>query len=628
MFTSSQNIKLGRYQITKLLSRNEFGITYEAIDTKLKRDVLLKEIAESLNKVTSSSQIDSSKAVFSEKVKIFEGIDHKSLIKVYSYFSEINFHYLVIEKIKGDSLDNIIKGQKNPLTLEKIREVADQLFNALNYLHTKKPPIIHADIKPQKIYIDTDGNVKLSIDHLAKFTDLQSQGESKEQNFDSETLAFSPLEKIWKLLDSASQKVIFNTINEKDAKTLEESNNVRSDIYELGATLYFLTTAHLPLDVLTRLFDIVEGKSDPLPTPFELNPKIPQELSNILMKALQIKQEDRFDSINVMQKALQDALPIQHKPKPKAAVATKSKDEDILEVPLPKPRILQNVQTTKKVDDKKTIELIKKQLQEAERKRLAAEKRAAEAERLLAEKRQNSVEKNIEPELKEKSTEPESKNKSIDKKPIELEPIEPKSVEIIDSDPDISTTEINETASEDIFSSYGSDNNNKSAKGKRSFVKVAAGAFVLLIICGVGWGVFNYTELFSSQTPQIISSENIVSPAPVAEVPPTTIPETVESSTENVDENSVDGDNLASNDETENLPDTEEIQEADRVSDNISTSQSTRKPVISKTFVKRNKPDTTTQTLPKVTKKAADQPKPAQVNKKKSVTLDDLLKDN
>ncbi|HEY0050987.1 MAG TPA: protein kinase [Pyrinomonadaceae bacterium] len=460
-------LQQGRYCIIQPLGQNGMGAVYEAYDNVRETKVLFKEISVNLRKVTTLNQQETLKRRFADEAKILTGIKHESLLPVHDYFSEIDRHYLVMEMTDGNNLSELLERGKKPFALSEITNWAEQLLDALHYLHTQTPPVIHRDIKPQNVKLTADGKIKLALG-------IQNPDAKMHATVTNQTLHYLPLEQIWVGLDSASQKVIVNSYDEKSERILEQPADAKSDIYALGATLYHLLTARLPVDALERSIEILEGKPDPLTLPARLNPDIPPEISDILMKALEIKRENRFDSAVIMRQAWRTALV---RVRERAGPEAKKQDEDVLEIPFaghkqPKPerRLAAPESLKTEAENAQQIELIKRQLQEAEAQRLKAEQRAAEAEKQLAEK-QSEVPVNTESAATTiKSTEAFIKTSPA---PTAISP----DVLAYGATPEQSPDEF-----KDLFVVPPKENN--------FFRRMFAVAAALVILCGAFWGIW------------------------------------------------------------------------------------------------------------------------------------------
>jgi serine/threonine protein kinase len=390
MLPINENLQQGRYRIINQLGQNGTGLVYEAYDNVSETNVVLREITVKLNKVTTPAQLETLKLAFSEEAKVLTGIKHSSFIRVHDYFSEIDRHYLVLEAVDGEYLSGLLEQNNGAFPLSDVTDWGDQLLDALNYLHTQNPAIIHRDIKPQNIKVASDGRIKLLALAAARNSETAANTSISNLAFEATSLNYLPLEQIWGKLDLASQKVISNSYDERSEELLMEPPDARSDIYALGATLYHLVTARRPVDSLERSIDILEGKPDPLPSPSRLNPDIPPEISYVLMKALEIKREKRFESALIMRQVLKTAAL-----RAKEREAQEAKKQPVIAAPeirLPEPKQLEHDRPPvaqsapeAETDPQQQLELIKARLLEAENKRLQAEQRAAEAERRLRE---------------------------------------------------------------------------------------------------------------------------------------------------------------------------------------------------------------------------------------------------
>jgi len=117
-------------------------------------------------------------------------------------------------------------------------------------------------------------------------------------------LNYRPLEQLWGGLDGASQKVILNSYDERSRRILQQPLDARSDIYSVGATLYHVLTRTLPKDALERSIEILDGNSDPLTAPADLDSSIPEEISEVIMKSMELRREHRYDSAAIMRQVL------------------------------------------------------------------------------------------------------------------------------------------------------------------------------------------------------------------------------------------------------------------------------------------------------------------------------------
>ena len=310
---------------------------------------------------------------FAAQAKVLTEINHDSILHVRDYFSEIGRQYLVMELVEGDDLQALLNRQKSCFPVSDVTGWADQLLDALNYLHNYRTPIIHRNIRPENIKLDSNGKIKLMA------FGVNGDGEVQVQSGDTEGsgIAYSPLEQIWNGLDAASQKVIISKYDDRSERILKEDLDARSDIYSLGATLYHLVTARLPVDSLERSIEILEGRPDPLRSPNKIDPNIAPEISDVIIKAMEIKREYRFDSAAIMRQVLRTALV---RVKEREAEDAREHEEAANDIKLAG----QKKQSPVSEEPGETAR-IKQQLQEAEAQRLLAEQRAAEAEKRLRE---------------------------------------------------------------------------------------------------------------------------------------------------------------------------------------------------------------------------------------------------
>lgn len=387
MPATNELLQEGRYRINQQIPLGGNGKAYEAYDTVRDANVVVKEIIVRLNRVGTTSQQESLKLEFASQAKILTEIKHDSLLHVHDYFSEIDRQYLVMESVDGDDLAELLERNKSAFAVSDVVDWADQILDALNYLHTFKPPVIHRNIRPQHIKLNSAGKIKLLAFGMTERDDARLSTTLKEDSAEPQ-MNYAPLELIWDGLDAASQKVISNSYDDRSARLLKEPADARSDIYSLGATLYHLVTGQTPVDPLERSIELLEGNPDPLKAPHKIDPKVPVELSEVLMRSLEIKRENRFDSAVIMRQVIRTAMV---RVREREAVNVREQEEAAEDIRLAEQRrksdgsnSAEKEQIKAQTEQKRRQELLAEQLREAEAQRLEAEK--AESERQAKEK--------------------------------------------------------------------------------------------------------------------------------------------------------------------------------------------------------------------------------------------------
>ncbi len=624
MLTQNQTLQNGRYTIIDVSEKTKYGMNYEAFDNELRRNILLKEILDTGSATEDASRVELGSSDFSKTAEMLTGVKHASLFQIKNYFSEANFHYLVTDIIDGKNLAVLFEQKQNPFTPNDIIRWADQLLNAVSLLHSQSPPIIHNDIRPENIYLTSAGNIKLSTLNIIQNANLKKYSISEDEIFDSRNLTFSSLEQFWFGLDSASQNVILNNFDEQSQKILENPTDARSDIYSLGATLYYLLTAEMPFDSLSRLIDVLDGNDDPLMSPNEINSRIPKEISMVIMKAMEIKRENRFNSVSIMKQVMRTAL-IRAKEEAAKSV-NKTKPEKVSAINTEKQVVQKAKQPVKQVggEVKSQLELIKKQLREAEERRLIAEKRASEAERLLQQQANLNAVQEVERiapiaetdnQLQEVVLEiipPEEINEPVAENQVNPAAISQISVSDTLGEQDNSNAEESEDHFDDLYQ-------NPEIKG-RSYKKLAAGAFILMLLATAGFGIWFYfgNEIMAPQQ-QIVEAQEKVPPVTFNENTPIPTPESADETLSVENSDIEDADN--SEEPVEIIESTENASEPPITSP---TYRARQIPVAKPTAQRR--PIVNRNRQPNVAKPAPTQ-KPTKTPKK-SVTLDDLIKDN
>jgi serine/threonine protein kinase len=264
----------GRYLVMRLLGQGGMGAVYQATDRKFGNAVALKE--------TFYNDLQLRKA-FSHEARLLNRLRHAALPVVTDYFAIGERQFLVMQYIPGKDLEQLLGDRKSQgqglfMTSQVIRW-ADQLLDALEYLHSQKPPIIHRDIKPQNLKLTPRGEVILLDFGLAKgIVTHQSQ---VSQSIRGYTPNYASLEQI-----------------------RGTGTDARSDIYSIGATMYHLLTGEMPQDALTRIAAILMSQPDPLKSISAMNPEVPGPVAQVIEKAMAAHPDQRYGSAAAMRQAL------------------------------------------------------------------------------------------------------------------------------------------------------------------------------------------------------------------------------------------------------------------------------------------------------------------------------------
>ena len=268
----------GRYQTIRIIGQGGMGSIYLADDLRLKgRQCALKEVEYDLK--LSPELIQEARDQFFREATVLARLDHPNLPKVSDFFSIESRDYLVMDFIPGKDLRTIMmeKRQENSFIDETtVLDWASQLCDALDFLHSQNPPILHRDVKPSNLKLTPNGLLKLVDFGLVKvlapgevtITILQGQG----------TALYTPLEQYGG--DSGH-------------------TGVSSDIYAFGATLYHLLTNHPPSDARERFLD-----PESLIPIREINTDISLKTEKAILWAMNVHPFDRPQNIQEFRESL------------------------------------------------------------------------------------------------------------------------------------------------------------------------------------------------------------------------------------------------------------------------------------------------------------------------------------
>ncbi len=261
-----------RYRIDKQIGQGGMGAVYVATDERFNSMVAIKE---------TLCMDDNFRKAIEREARLLNSLKHAALPRVSDHFEENDSQFLVMEFIPGDDLSCILETKGEPFDVEQVLRWADQLLDALEFLHNQEIPVVHRDIKPQNLKVTPQGQVILLDFGLAKGNPTDAGHQTAAKSIFGYSRNYASLEQIQ-----------------------GTGTDPRSDIYSLAATLYHLLTGVAPEDALTRAMAVLSQKPDPLVAANAIRAEIPAGVAGVLQKALDLNASERPHTAREMRQML------------------------------------------------------------------------------------------------------------------------------------------------------------------------------------------------------------------------------------------------------------------------------------------------------------------------------------
>ena len=287
LLKSGTLLQNGKYRILRSLGQGGFGITYEAEQVLLRRKVALKEFFmkdccerdEQTSRVTvgTGSQralVEKFRGKFIREAQMMAGMNHPHIVRVLDVFEENETAYYVMEILPGGSLKGMVD-KDGPLSESLAENYVRQVADALAYIHARKT--VHLDVKPSNILLNEDGDAVLIDFGISKHYD--DAGDQTSSTPVGLSKGYAPLEQ------------------SRDGDVSQFTPP--TDIYALGATLYYLVTGKVPPEATVV-------NEDGLDRPAGLSDRI----WNVIDRAMQPRRKDRPQTIAAFLDLLGGASPI------------------------------------------------------------------------------------------------------------------------------------------------------------------------------------------------------------------------------------------------------------------------------------------------------------------------------
>jgi serine/threonine-protein kinase len=259
---------LGHFELIEYVGGGGMGRVYRAMDTRLARIVALK--------ILPPDQAADSETVqrFANEAQSAARLDHENIARVHYVGEDRGVHFIAFEFVEGENIRKLVE-RKGPLPLEEAISYTLQAVDAL--AHADARHIVHRDIKPSNILITPGGQVKLIDMGLARLRQAESMGVD--------------------LTSSGVTLGTFDYISPEQARD-PRSADIRSDIYSLGCTFYFMLAGRPPFPDGTVLQKLLQHHGDPPPDVRQVRADLPEQADDILQKMMAKDPNHRYSDPN------------------------------------------------------------------------------------------------------------------------------------------------------------------------------------------------------------------------------------------------------------------------------------------------------------------------------------------
>ena len=267
----------GKYRIAKVLGQGGFGITYLAEQVSLGREVAVKEFfmkdycerdeetaLVTLGTRSNKDLVERFRQKFIKEARMIAFLNNQHIVRIYDVFEENGTAYYVMEYYDGGSLKDAVS-KRGALSANEATGYIKEISYALKYIHDRN--MLHLDIKPSNILLDEDGHCVLIDFGISKCYD--DEGEQTSSTPVGKSKGYAPME-----------QYVAGGVNKFTPAT---------DIYSLGAVLYFLVTGHTPPDAN----DVYNEGLDSFMTT-----SVPIQMKRTVVSAMQPRCKDRPQSIS------------------------------------------------------------------------------------------------------------------------------------------------------------------------------------------------------------------------------------------------------------------------------------------------------------------------------------------
>ena len=249
----------GRYEIIEQLGRGGMGKVYKVLDKEVKEEVALKLLNPEI--ATDEKTIER----FRNELRLARKISHRNVCRMYDLGKDEGTQYITMEYVPGEDLKTLIR-RSEKLTIRNAVFIARQVCEGLAEAH--ELGVVHRDLKPQNIMIDSKGNAHIMDFGIAR--SMKAKGLTETGLIIGTPDYMSP--------------------EQVEGKKIDQ----RSDVYSLGVILYEMVTGKVPFEGDTPLSIAVKHITETPRDPKELNAQLPEQISRVILRCMEKDRDKRY----------------------------------------------------------------------------------------------------------------------------------------------------------------------------------------------------------------------------------------------------------------------------------------------------------------------------------------------
>jgi serine/threonine-protein kinase len=258
-----QGTMLGPYRLEQFVGGGGMGAVFRAHDTTLDRVVAVKVLSR------AQSADEEMLRRFRNEAQSAARLDHENIGRVHAVGSDRGWHYIVFEYIEGQNLRDLVR-EEGPFAVGRAIDVVTQVADALE--HASERDVVHRDIKPSNIVITPAGRARIVDMGLARLAPAAGDAD---------------------LTVSGMTLGTFDYISPEQARD-PRAADVRSDLYSLGCTLFFMLAGRAPFAEGTMVQKLLQHQQDAPPSITAIRPDVPERLATILARLMEKDPHERY----------------------------------------------------------------------------------------------------------------------------------------------------------------------------------------------------------------------------------------------------------------------------------------------------------------------------------------------